>query len=127
MAHLDTAYKLGALKAAEDFEAWLQSIEHDNPTEAPPKLASAADIAVAQVLEKLGEPRGKKVRAGSRVGGKSQPASRAPLGSGGRFKALKRKLSKKKGVQNPDALAAAIGRSAHGRKGMARLSSRGRK
>lgn len=48
------------------------------------------------------------------------------LGSGRRFKALKRKLAKK-GARNPAALAAWIGRKKYGKKKMAKLSAKGRK
>ena len=51
----------------------------------------------------------------------------AKLGSGGRFKALKAKLSKQKGVTDPGALAAAIGRKKYGKKKMAAMSAAGRK
>ena len=50
----------------------------------------------------------------------------AKLGSGARFAALKSKLGKEKGVRNPGALAAAIGRSKYGNKKMAQLSAHGR-
>jgi hypothetical protein len=116
--------------AAADFARWMQDAPYDNPTAPPKKFAGFevdTDGIVRRTLEKIGEPRGRKVRAGSRIGGAHEPASRAPLGSGGRFSALKKKLSHKKGVKNPGALAAAIGRSAHGAKGMARLSAKGRK
>lgn len=49
------------------------------------------------------------------------------LGSGGRFAALKAKLGKEKGVHDPAALAAAIGRSKLGNAKMAQLSAAGRK
>jgi hypothetical protein len=42
------------------------------------------------------------------------------------FGALKGKL-KKKGVRNPGAVAAKIGRKKYGKKGMAKLSSQGRR
>jgi hypothetical protein len=122
--------RTAAARGAGDFARWMQEAPYDNPTAPPPKFAGFSvdtDGIVRRTLEKLGEPRGQKVKPGSRVGGKSEPASRAPLGAGGRFQALKRKLSHKKGVRNPGALAAAIGRSAHGAKGMGRLSAKGRK
>jgi hypothetical protein len=59
--------------------------------------------------------------------GKKGGASYPPLGSGGRFKALKSKLSKRKGVTNPGALAAAIGRKKWGAKKMASMAAAGRK
>lgn len=49
------------------------------------------------------------------------------LGSGTRFKQLKNKLSHQKGVTNPGALAAAIGRKKYGPKKMASLASKGKK
>ncbi len=44
----------------------------------------------------------------------------APLGSGGRFAALKNELAHRKGVHNPAALAAYIGQKKYGAKKMAR-------
>jgi hypothetical protein len=57
----------------------------------------------------------------------AKPDKDAPLGSGGRFAALKQGLSKEKGVTNPGALAAAIGRRKYGAKKMAAMSAAGRK
>ena len=48
------------------------------------------------------------------------------LGSGARFKALKKKLSSQ-GVKDPSALAASIGRKKHGKKAFQRLAASGRK
>ena len=48
------------------------------------------------------------------------------LGSGARFKALKKKLSSQ-GVKDPSALAASIGRKKHGKKAFQRLTASGRK
>jgi len=85
------ALPLGAAPAvkgaslASDFTTWADDAAYDNPTAPLPKFASS--IAVAKVLEKLGAPRRKK-RA---------PASRPPVGSGGRFQSLKKKLAKGKG------------------------------
>jgi hypothetical protein len=56
-------------------------------------------------------------------GGEHKPK----LGSGERFAALKGKLSHEKGVKNPGALAAAIGRKKYGEKKMASMSAKGRK
>ncbi len=53
--------------------------------------------------------------------------SKAKLGSGARFASLKKKLSKEKGVKNPGAVAAAIGREKYGNKKMAALSKAGKK
>lgn len=50
---------------------------------------------------------------------------KAKLGSGGRFKALEGKLSKK-GVKNPGALAAAIGKAKHGAKKMRQMAAKGK-
>ena len=60
-------------------------------------------------------------------GGKNQPSSKAKAGSGGRFKALKRKLSKEPGVTNPAALAASLGRSKFGKKKFQKMAAHGRK
>ncbi len=50
----------------------------------------------------------------------------ARLGSGERFKKLSSKL-KKQGVDDPDALAASIGRKKFGKKKMAAMAAAGRK
>jgi hypothetical protein len=52
---------------------------------------------------------------------------KSPLGSGGRFAALKSKLGKRGGVSNPGALAAWIGRRKYGAAKMAKMSAAGRK
>jgi hypothetical protein len=57
----------------------------------------------------------------------AKPNSKAPLGQGGRFAALEGKLSKQKGITNPGALAASIGRKKYGSKKMASMASKGRK
>jgi len=49
-----------------------------------------------------------------------------PLGEGSRFAALAA-AAKASGAQNPEAVAAAAGRKAHGQKTMTALSVRGRK
>ena len=54
-------------------------------------------------------------------------ARKARLGSGARFKALKAKLSGRKGIRNAGALAAAIGRKKFGKKRFAKLSATGRR
>jgi len=55
---------------------------------------------------------------GVKCGGRHKPK----LGSGGRFKALEKKLSNRKGVTNARALAAYIGRKKYGAKKMGRMS-----
>ncbi len=57
----------------------------------------------------------------------AKPNKNAKLGQGGRFAALKSKLSGRKGVYNPAGLAAFIGRKKYGSKKFAGLSSKGRK
>jgi hypothetical protein len=47
------------------------------------------------------------------------------LGTGKRFKSLANKLARK-GVEDPDALAASIGRKKYGNKKMAKMSEKGR-
>ena len=50
----------------------------------------------------------------------------APLGTGERFKALKNKLSGQKGITNPGALSAAIGRKKYGKAKFQSLSRHGK-
>lgn len=51
---------------------------------------------------------------------------KAKLGSGKRFKSLSRKLARK-GVRNPKALAASIGRKKYGAKKMSKMAAKGRR
>jgi hypothetical protein len=51
---------------------------------------------------------------------------KAKLGTGSRFKSLEKKLSKK-GIKDPAALAAWIGRKKFGKKKFAKLSAKNRK
>ncbi len=53
--------------------------------------------------------------------------SKAKLGSGKRFASLKNKLAHEKGIKNPGAVAAAVGREKYGNKKMAALSKAGKK
>lgn len=55
------------------------------------------------------------------------PNASAPLGQGGRFAALKKELTGRKGVTNPAGLAAWIGRKKYGAKKMAKMSAAGKK
>jgi len=48
------------------------------------------------------------------------------LGSGARFSALTQELAKEPGVNNPKAVAAAIGRKKYGRAKMAKLAAKGK-
>lgn len=48
-------------------------------------------------------------------------------GGGGRFAKLKKKLSKRKGVKTPGALAAHIGRKKYGKARFQKMAARGRK
>ena len=57
----------------------------------------------------------------------AKPNSKAKLGSGGRFAALKAKIAAKGKVRNPGAVAAAIGRKKYGSKKFAQLSAKGKK
>lgn len=52
--------------------------------------------------------------------------SKPKLGSGGRFKQLESKLAQKPGVEDPKALAAAIGRRKYGAQKMATMATKGR-
>lgn len=49
------------------------------------------------------------------------------LGSGKRFAALKNKLAHEKGIKNPGAVAASIGREKYGNKKMAAMAKKGKK
>lgn len=54
--------------------------------------------------------------------------SKAKLGSGGRFKALKEKLQKQgKSAESAKAIAASIGRAKYGNKKMSAMAAKGRK
>lgn len=53
-------------------------------------------------------------------------SSRMKPGGGGRFAALEHKLGHRRGVHNPGALAAYIGRKKYGAKKMAHFSAEGR-
>ena len=52
--------------------------------------------------------------------------AKAKLGTGARFRSLKRKLTRR-GVRSPGALAAYIGRKKYGARRMAKLAARGRR
>lgn len=52
---------------------------------------------------------------------------RAKLGSGARFKALKKKIAKRKGIKNPAAIASMIGFKKYGKKRMLKMALAGRK
>ncbi|MGD9209304.1 MAG: hypothetical protein PVI90_00940 [Desulfobacteraceae bacterium] len=125
MSHLDTAYKVGAAHAIDDFTSWVQS-DQGNPTGPIVNRKTAAEAAVERVLEKLGEPKGQKVQPGSRKGGANQPTTRAPAGKGSRFSALKARLGREKGVKDPGALAAAIGRSKFGKGKFQSMAAKGK-
>lgn len=56
---------------------------------------------------------------------KAKPNAKAPLGSGGRFAALENKLAGK-GVRDPAALAASIGRKKYGKAKFQGLAAKGR-
>ncbi len=53
--------------------------------------------------------------------------AKAKLGSGARFRALEKKIAARRDVDNPAAVAAAIGRKKYGPKRMAELAAAGRK
>jgi hypothetical protein len=56
----------------------------------------------------------------------AKPNPKAKLGQGGRFAALKAQLSGEKGVTDPGALAASIGRKKYGAKKFNALGSKGK-
>ncbi len=53
--------------------------------------------------------------------------SKAPLGSGGRFRSCVRKMARRSDVRNPKALCASIGRAKYGGAKMAEMAARGRR
>lgn len=57
----------------------------------------------------------------------AKPNPKAEVGEGGRFAALKGKLSRRRDIKEPGALAAFIGRKKYGGKRFANLSAKGRK
>lgn len=50
-----------------------------------------------------------------------------PVGQGGRFKALEEAISKRKGIKNPGAVAATIGRKKYGKKRFQAMAVTGKK
>lgn len=54
-------------------------------------------------------------------------AKQPKLGSGKRFEKLEKKLAHQKGVENPKAVAASIGREKYGNKKMAAMAAKGKK
>lgn len=57
----------------------------------------------------------------------AKPNKKAPPGEGGRFAALTKELEGKKGIRNPKAVAAAIGRKKYGKGKMQSMAAKGRK
>ena len=55
------------------------------------------------------------------------PNSKAPVGEGGRFASMKKKLAAKPGVKNPSALAAYIGAAKYGEKRMHEMAAAGKR
>jgi len=93
------------------------------------KIASAPEIdpmEVAKELVKLAVKKGKKLKPGSMKDGKSEPTTKAKPGEGGRFKVMTKKLSKKKGVKDPKALAASIARAKYGKGKAESMAAKGR-
>ena len=71
--------------------------------------------------------KGQKIKPGSLKGGKSMPSAPTKPGEGSRFKSLETKLSHEKGVTDPSALAAALGRAKFGAKKFANMAKKGKK
>lgn len=70
--------------------------------------------------------KGHKVKAGSMKGPPNEPF-KGKKGSGERFKRAKAHFAHEKGVRNPGALAAAVGRGKYGKKGFAKMAAKGRR
>lgn len=58
---------------------------------------------------------------------RSTERTKAPIGSGQRFKALVGQLSEKKGIENPSAVAAMIARKKYGKSRFQAMAAAGRK
>lgn len=58
---------------------------------------------------------------------KNSKGRKAPLGEGGRFKALKKSIGMKGGVRNPGAVAASIGRKKYGKAAFQTMAAKGKK
>lgn len=71
--------------------------------------------------------KGQKIIPGSLKGGKSKPSAKSKPGSGKRFASLEKKLAKEEGIDNPGALAAALGRAKFGAKKMSKMASAAKK
>lgn len=96
-------------------------MEKDLEGDPRPFAGSEPDLDKAQ--------KGEKVEPGSLKGGKSEPSSGDEPGEGGRFAALSEELEnkEKKGVRDPKALAAAIGRAKYGKKKFQEMAAAGRR
>lgn len=88
----------------------------------------------AKIKIKLSGPEAKRMlgmpgsaERGGYMPGREVTNNPPKLGSGERFQKLKSALAKKKGISNPGALAATIGRKKYGSKKMAAMSAAGRK
>ena len=79
------------------------------------------------LLEKIAKKAGEKIQPGELKGGKNMPSSSAKPGEGGRFSALVKKLRHKKGVTNPEGLAAALARAKYGKSKAAHMAAAGKK
>ena len=113
-------------------------------------MGAILDALAARASERLEKQAKGKLKPGSLKGGPSQPASKAKIGTGGRFKALEKDLAKKGEeierlsgeeleklaqalekcgytVRDPGALAASIGRAKYGKKKFQEMAAAGRK
>jgi len=98
----------------------------------PLKKGSSKKVISANIRElvRSGRPLKQAIaialsQAGKSKGGKM--ARKPKLGTGKRFSALKKKLSKRKGVYDPAGLAAYIGRKKYGKKKFQKLAAKGKK
>jgi hypothetical protein len=74
-----------------------------------------------------GRGRRRSSSSAGKKGRKRGTTAGAKPGSGKNFRALKGKLARRKGVRNPGALAAHIGRKKYGAKRMAKMAAAGRR
>ncbi|MEN6550140.1 MAG: hypothetical protein ABFE07_29195 [Armatimonadia bacterium] len=116
------------LKLAEFFER--SSEDREDPKAKDDKSGLAERLRGKRAKdkgEKKDEGKDKKLESGDLKGGKDEPASKDKPGEGGRFAALKDRLRKQKGVKDPGALAAVIGRAKFGKGRLQAMAAKGRK
>lgn len=114
----------GLFEDADAIEEAAQAARHRGTGQAV--LEVARDPAARQLAMEAMASFGQQYRAWVEGGHSVDEGKSMKPGGGGRFAALKAKLAKKKGISNPGAVAAAIGRHKYGKKKMGEFSGKGR-